>query len=97
MAIKSTIKGGMDGEHPHGSPRGKKFINGKGFRDEQSVTNSTPVVDSEAHVRLGSELYDREGFERDDNAPYEHGDDPHGANDMTADYGDNEPFETPKY
>jgi len=66
--------------------KGRPLHAGKRTSDEQH-----------AALRIGSQRYDRGGFERDDNAPYEHGDDPEGANDMSADYGDNEPFETPKY
>jgi hypothetical protein len=62
--------------------RGNPIHAGKRTSDEQRD-----------HIRLGSELYDREGFERDDNAPYNHGDDPEGANDI-SDGG--EPFETPR-
>ena len=53
-------------------------------------------TDDEQHkaLRLGSQRYDRGGFERDDNAPYEHGDDPEGANDMG---NGGEPFGTSPY
>lgn len=67
--------------------RGRKRIHGG------KVTNDA----QHAFIRSGLDRYDREGFERDDNSPLHHGDDPAEANDMTADYGDNEPFETPKY